>query len=43
MAETGFVDIAVGDACDTFGEAAGEESARDFEVFGYPFMATKPG
>jgi len=43
MKEIGFVDIEVGKAYDTFGEARGEKSARRFEVYGYTFMARKPG
>ena len=42
MAEIGFVDIHVGPAADTFGGASGEKNARRFEVYGYPFLATKP-
>jgi hypothetical protein len=40
--ETGFVDVVIGDAVDTFGGATGEEKARAFEVFGYAFLARKP-
>ncbi len=43
LEEIGFVDIHIGEACDTFGGAGGEQNARAFEVFGYPFMAVKPG
>ena len=43
MAETGFVDIEIGTPCDTFGEAGGEAKARLFEVYGYSFLARKPG
>ena len=42
LEDSGFVDIAVGEPCDTFGGASGEPNARRFEVFGYPFMAVKP-
>jgi len=42
LEEIGFVDVRVGQACDTFGEASGEKKARLFEVYGYPFMARKP-
>lgn len=38
----GFDDVAVGLATDTFGEAAGEERARSFEVFGHTFRARRP-
>lgn len=43
MKETGFVDIQVSKPYDTFGEARGETNARRFEVYGYTFMARKPG
>ena len=42
LEDTGFVDIQIGDAVDTFGGATGEEKARAFEVFGYAFLARKP-
>lgn len=42
MEQVGFVEIEVGAACDTFGEAVGEKNARLFEVYGYPFLARKP-
>ncbi len=43
LKEVGFVDAKVGAPCDTFGEAKGEKKARQFEVYGYPFFARKPG
>ena len=43
LEDTGFVDVQVGPATDTFGGAGGEKKARAFEVFGYPFLARKPG
>ena len=43
LAEVGFVDIEIGPPFDTFGEAGGEENARVFEVYGYSFLARKPG
>jgi hypothetical protein len=42
LKEVGFVDIRIGDPVDTFGEAGGEKKARQFEVFGYGFLARKP-
>ena len=42
LEEIGFVRIAIGDRCDTFGGALGEKNARAFEVYGYPFLAMKP-
>lgn len=43
LAEVGFVDIRISAPYDTFGEAAGEASARAFDVYGYTFLALKPG
>ena len=40
--DSGFVDVTIGPAVDTFGEAGGEDKARIFEVFGYAFRARKP-
>jgi hypothetical protein len=42
LEDIGFVDVAIGDAVDTFGGAAGEGNARAFEVYGYAFLARKP-
>jgi SAM-dependent methyltransferase len=42
ITDAGFTEVAVGLATDTFGEAAGEERARAFEVFGHTFRARKP-
>jgi hypothetical protein len=42
LEDTGFVDVEIGDAVDTFGGADGEEKARAFEVYGYAFLARKP-
>ena len=42
LEDTGFIDIQIGDAVDTFGGATGEEKARAFEVYGYAFMARRP-
>ncbi len=41
--ETGFVDIEISQPWDTFGGARGENNARRFEVYGYTFLAHKPG
>lgn len=43
LAEIGFVDIQIGQPYDTFGEARGEKKARLFAVYGYTFLARKPG
>ena len=42
LVDTGFEDVVIGPAVDTFGEAGGEAKARAFEVFGYAFLARKP-
>jgi len=42
MREIGFVDVQAGPAVDTFGGAPGERKARQFEVYGYSFLARKP-
>ena len=41
LEQTGFVDVRIGPAVDTFGGAGGESKARSFEVYGYAFMAHK--
>jgi hypothetical protein len=43
LEDTGFADVGIGDAVDTFGGATGEEKARAYEVYGYAFLAVKPG
>jgi len=43
MEDSGFVDVVIGDGCDTFSGAGSEKNARRFGVKGYPFMARKPG
>jgi hypothetical protein len=43
LSEIGFVDVTVGDPVDTFGGASGEANARRFGVYGFPFLARKPG
>ncbi len=39
----GFINVEIGPPVDTFGEAGGEDNARLFEVYGYAFLAVKPG
>lgn len=39
----GFESIVIGDPVDTFAGAGGEDKARAFAVYGYPFLARKPG
>ena len=41
LEESGFTHIGIGEAVDTFGGAAGEDTARSFEVFGYAFLARR--
>jgi hypothetical protein len=41
LEDTGFVQVRIGDAVDTFGGASGEEKARAYEVYGYAFLAVK--
>jgi hypothetical protein len=42
LEDTGFTGVEIGDAVDTFGDAEGEEKARQFAVYGYSFLARKP-
>jgi len=42
MREIGFVEVQVSPPVDTFGGASGERKARQFEVYGYAFLARKP-
>jgi hypothetical protein len=41
--DSGFVDVRIGPPVDTFEGANGESNARAFEVYGYAFLARKPG
>lgn len=41
LESTGFSDIRIGHAIDTFGEAEGEDKARAFDVSGYAFLARR--
>jgi hypothetical protein len=41
LEDSGFTDISIGAAVDTFGGTAGEGNARGFEVFGYAFSARR--
>ena len=38
-----FIDVRIGPAVDTFGGAGGEDKARAYQVYGYTFLARKPG
>ena len=41
LEDSGFTEVQIGDAVDTFGGAGGEEKARAFEVYGYAFLARR--
>ena len=41
LEDTGFVDVQIGAAVDTFGGATGEDKARAFDVYGYAFLARR--
>jgi len=43
LEDSGFIDVKIGLAADTFGGATGEAQARAFDVYGYAFLARKPG
>jgi hypothetical protein len=43
LEQIGFVDVAIGEPVDTFGGAGGEVNARAYDVYGYAFLARKPG
>ena len=42
LEDTGFADVRIGRAVDTFGGAQGQDKARAYEVYGYAFLARKP-
>ena len=42
LEDSGFTDVVIGEAVDTFGGAQCEDKARAFEVYGYAFMARRP-
>ena len=42
LEDSGFIDVQIGPAVDTFGGAKGEDNARAFDVQGYAFLARKP-
>jgi hypothetical protein len=43
LQDSGLTDVVTGDAVDTFSGANGEAKARAFDVYGYAFMARRPG
>ena len=42
LQDSGFTDVEIGKAVDTFGGAKGEDNARAFDVHGYAFIARRP-
>ena len=42
LQDSGFTNVVIGEAVDTFGGAKGEDNARAFDVYGYAFMAHRP-
>ena len=42
LEDSGFADVVVGPAVDTFSGARGEGKARAYEVYGYAFLARRP-
>jgi hypothetical protein len=42
LEQSGFDQVRIGPAYDTFGGARGEPNARAFAVFGYAFLARSP-
>ena len=41
LEDVGFVTVQIGEPVDTFAGAAGEEKAREFDVYGYAFIARR--
>jgi len=41
LEDTGFTDVQIGEAVDTFAGGTGEEKARAYGVYGYAFMARR--
>ena len=42
LQDSGFTDVVIGEAADTFGGAHDEANARAFDVYGYAFLAHCP-
>lgn len=42
LEDSGFTDVRISEAFDTFAGAAGEDKARAFAVYGYTFNARRP-
>jgi hypothetical protein len=43
LEDMGFEAVQIGAPVDTFSGATGEAKARTFDVYGYAFLARKPG
>lgn len=41
LEDSGFTEIVIGDAVDTFGGAGGQDKARTYDVYGYAFLARR--
>ncbi len=41
LEETGFTDVVIGPAVDTFGGAEGERNARRFSTYGHAFLGIR--
>ena len=41
LEDSGFNEVLIGEAVDTFGGAGGEDKARAYEVYGYAFLARR--
>jgi hypothetical protein len=41
LEDSGFSEVLIGEAVDTFGGAGGEGKARAYEVYGYAFLARR--
>ena len=41
LEDTGFTNVRIGPAVDTFVGATGEEKARAYDVYGYAFLALR--
>ena len=42
LQDSGFTDVMIGQAVNTFGGAKGQDKARAFDVYGYAFIARRP-
>jgi glutamate mutase epsilon subunit len=42
LQDSGFTDVMISQAVDTFGGAKGQDKARAFDVYGYAFIARRP-